>query len=168
MDSAHQISEIPISARQGRRRYRRLVEAIRLIGGSLALMTAATACVATVEPEYAVATDVPPDITIYPHTVYEGRVVYLVNDHWYYRGPDRHWVYYRQVPPPLYERRTTLVRERPYVQAAPPARHVVAPPARQVVAPPARHNDHYDHRDHHDRRRIAPEVRSPVPATQVR
>jgi hypothetical protein len=134
------------------------VKAIRLLGGSLALATAATACVATVEPEYAVATDVPPDITVYPHTVYEGRVVYLVNDHWYYRGPDRHWVYYRQVPPPLYERRTTLVRERPYVQAAPPARHV-------VVAPLRRH-DQYDRRDR--RRIVAPGVRSPVPATQVR
>src|SRR3954454_4367227 len=62
------------------------------------------------EVEYA-----PPvaNVEVYPHEYYDGRVVYLVNDRWYYReGP--HWVYYRSEPPVLYERRT-VIRTQPTV-----------------------------------------------------
>jgi len=74
-------------------------------------------------------------------------VVYLVNDHWYYREGPR-WVYYRSEPPVLYQRRTvvhsqpTVVRERAEVHRAPPAphRYMSAPPAprRYESAPPSR------------------------------
>lgn len=89
------------------------------------------------------------NVEVYPHEYYDGHVVYLVNDRWYYReGP--HWVYYRSEPAPLYERRTvivhsrpTVVRERAQVRSAPPAHYYsapvrTAPPARRYVAPPAR------------------------------
>lgn len=92
-----------------------------------------TGCVARVVPgpAYVEAEYVPADIELYPHTYYEGRVVYLVNDRWYYRhGPG--WVYYRSEPRPLYSQRQYyyrqygrspyVYRERPYVQQAPPAR----------------------------------------------
>lgn len=63
---------------------------------------------------------VPTDIEAYPSTVYEGRTVYLYNDNWYYR--DRgHWVYYQQPPEPL-------VRQRTYIQQAPPAHRYPAQP----------------------------------------
>src|SRR5689334_15999665 len=43
------------------------------------------------EPAYAEVDDMPADIEVYPHTVYEGETVYWVGDRWYYRrGP--HWV----------------------------------------------------------------------------
>jgi hypothetical protein len=95
---------------------------------------------------------VPPvaNVEVYPHEYYDGHVVYLVNDRWYYRdGP--HWVYYHREPPVLYQRRTvirtrpTVVRERAVVHRAPPAHHVApvrrAPPAHYRApvrrAPPA-------------------------------
>jgi hypothetical protein len=62
---------------------------------------------------------VPPRVETYPSYHYEGRVVYLVGDRWYYRdGP--HWVYYVHEPPVLVERRV-YVRERGVVHEAPPA-----------------------------------------------
>jgi hypothetical protein len=130
---------------------RRLVDALRVAGFAAALGTAATGCVATLgtDAEYAEADDAPADITVYPHTVYEGRDVYLVNDRYYYRGPENRWVYYRNAPAPLVERRSTFVRERPYVQQAPVVR-------RRVVAP------------RYQERHVAPGVRAPEPATQVR
>ena len=81
------------------------------------------------------------NVEVYPHEYYDGHVVYLVNDRWYYReGP--HWVYYRSEPPVLYQRRTvvvqsqpTVVRERAEVHRAPPAHRYAAPPVR--TAPPA-------------------------------
>jgi hypothetical protein len=65
------------------------------------------------DPAYAEADYVPPDVTMYPHTVYEGQVVYLVDDRWYYQDGPR-WLYYRREPEPL-------ARQRPYVQQAPRA-----------------------------------------------
>lgn len=104
-----------------------------------------TGCYASVEPAYAEADYVPADIETYPHTYYEGHDVYFVNDHYYYMGPQHHWVYYRTAPAPLVERRATYVRTRPYVQQAPVVRE-----------------------RHYEERRIAPRVREPEPATQVR
>ncbi len=128
---------------------RRFGRMLGIAGFSALVATSAVGCVATLgsDPEYAEADDVPADITVYPHTVYEGRDVYLVNDRYYYRGPEHRWVYYRRAPAPLVERRSTFVRERPYVQQAP------------VVRRPAP-------RPRYDERR-AP-LRSPEPATQVR
>ena len=109
------------------------------------LFVAATGCYASVEPAYAEADYVPADIATYPHTYYEGRDVYFVNDHYYYQRPDHHWVYYTSAPPPLVERRTTYVRTRPYVQQAPEIRE-------RAYAP----------------RRVERHIREPQPATQVR
>jgi len=78
----------------------------------------------------------PAQIEVYPHTVYEGRVVYLVNDHWYTRDRGR-WVYYRTEPEPLY-------RQRLVVQQAPPAPPRHAPPPRVVRG---RHHDGHHHHD---------------------
>jgi len=103
---------------------------------SLAILPTVVGCVASLqaEPVYVEASDVPVNVEVYPHTYYEGRTVYLVNDHWYYRDGTR-WQYYREEPAPLNRHRT-------YIQQAPPARrYVVSPPdrtARAVVAPPAR------------------------------
>lgn len=80
---------------------------------------ATTGCYAGVDAEpvaYAEAEPMPADITVYPHTEYEGRTVYYYRDRWYYNDAGR-WAYYRSEPAPLYRHRT-------YVQAAPPAPRV--------------------------------------------
>lgn len=84
-----------------------------LLALGIALML--SGCMAEVrgEPAYAEVDYAPDDIEVYPHTVYEGRTVYLVDDRWYYRrGP--HWVYYTSEPP-------DLVRYRAHVNQAPRA-----------------------------------------------
>ena len=103
-------------------------------------------------------------VDVYPSYYYEGRTVYLIDGHWYYRQPTGRWVYYREEPPVLY-------RQRVAVHQAPPARPTVhreapprqAPPAtyrddgRRVAPPPAtppkRRHDDRDHRDHDGRER---------------
>ena len=89
------------------------------------------------EADYVETTYEPAHVEVYPHYVYAGRTVYLVNDRWYYRrGP--HWVYYRTEPQELHRRRV-------YVQRAP------RPPVRHEARRDNR--DHHDKRDHHDRDR---------------
>ena len=100
----------------------------------------ASGCVARVEEPvaYAEADYVPPSVTTYPSTVYEGRTVYYYGDRWYYRDGGR-WAYYRNEPPVLY-------RQRTYVQAAPPAPRVYAPPpAHHVYAVPPPAHGPYAH-----------------------
>src|SRR5438093_862908 len=74
-------------------------------------------CYASTYPEPAVVyvslTAAPADLSAYPRTYYDGRVVYLVNDRWIYRDGGR-WAYYQRDPAPLY-------RQRAYIQQAPPA-----------------------------------------------
>lgn len=90
------------------------------------------------------------NVEVYPHEYYDGHVVYLVNDRWYYHDGPR-WVYYRSEPTVLYQHRTvvhtqpTVVRERAEVHRAPPAprRYESAPPAR--TAPPA-HVERHEYR----------------------
>jgi hypothetical protein len=74
----------------------------------------------------------------YPHTVYEGRTVYLIDNRWGYPSGDS-WVFYREEPAPLARYRTTI-------EAAPPAprshvRPETRPPVHRrlppVSAPPA-------------------------------
>jgi hypothetical protein len=105
-----------------------------------------TGCYASVssEPAYVETTHEPVHVYSRPYTRYDGRVVYLVDDRWYYRdGPT--WYYYRTEPAPLVERRVYL-REHPTV-VAPPVRRQrhrhYAPPARRdnapaYIVPPAR------------------------------
>jgi len=112
----------------------------------LALLATLGGCVASLqaEPVYVESGPVPVNIEIYPHTYYEGRTVYYVDNHWRYRDGAR-WAYYREEPAPLY-------RQRSYVQQAPPAdRRQSAPPRVQrapaAEAPPRRgverrHDDH--------------------------
>jgi hypothetical protein len=57
--------------------------------------------------------DAPPAIAAAPTAVYQGQTIYYVNGRWY-RPAGRRWTYYRTAPP-------GVVRQRPYVQAAPPA-----------------------------------------------
>jgi hypothetical protein len=101
---------------------------------------ATTGCYA--RATYAEAEYVPPHVEAYPSYHYDGRVVYLVNDRWYYREGPR-WVYYRSEPVVLERRRVELHR-------APPAR------VRRRVdvhrAPPA--HDHYERR--YERREAPP------------
>lgn len=61
---------------------------------------------------YVELTAAPFDAELYPHTYYEGRVVYYVNDRWMYLDRGR-WAYYQREPPALYRHRT-------YIQQAPP------------------------------------------------
>lgn len=77
---------------------------------------------ARAEPVFVEADYTPVHLDIYPHTVYEGRVVYLVNDHWYTRDRGR-WVYYRVEPTPLYRQRV-VVRQAPRA----PVRHAPGGP----------------------------------------
>ena len=95
------------------------------------------ACSVTTEPAYAEVETAPPNIETYPQTVYEGRTVYLVNEHWYYRHGN-HWAYYRQEP-------EYLVRQRSTVRHAPPA------PARE-------HGREHEH-EHGEERREGPPPR---------
>jgi hypothetical protein len=82
---------------------------------------------------------VPPRVETYPSYRYDGRVVYLVGDRWYYReGP--HWVYYAHEPEVLVRRRIH-VREQGGVHRAPPAY-----PRRH--APPGRHRERRRHHHH--------------------
>ncbi len=125
---------------------------------------------ASMDAEYAEPAYIPPTVEVYPHYVYEGRTVYLIDDHWYTRHRGR-WVYYRSEPEVLYRHRLTLRASPAHVHVAPPARraapaHVrVAPPAARVAPPvrrsapathiaPARRDDHRDrrHDDRDDRR----------------
>jgi hypothetical protein len=101
----------------------------------LALLTTGCTVQTTPAPLYAEATYVPAHIYLYPHRIYDDRVVYFVDNHWYYND-GRRWMYYRAEP-------SALRGVRPYVQRAPPARryapsgnYYAAPPARQY-APPA-------------------------------
>jgi hypothetical protein len=113
---------------------------------ALAVLFAVPGCYASVQPAFVRASYVPADIELYPHTYYQGRNVYFVNDRYYFRGPESRWVYYRTPPPALVERRRSYVRRmRPYVQRAP-------------AAPQRRYEE----------RRVPPQVRSPEPATRVR
>ena len=61
---------------------------------ALAFGLSAAGCYAEArtQPAYVEAAYVPPHIEAYPSYYYEGRTVYLVNDHWYYRSGPR-WVY---------------------------------------------------------------------------
>lgn len=72
--------------------------------------------------------DVPPNIYSYPSYSYEGGSAYWANDRWYYQTP-RGWVTFRREPP-------ALVRQRTYIQSAPPAPNYRQGPG--YVAPPAR------------------------------
>lgn len=88
------------------------------IGAVAVAMIALGGCRATTygvaEPVgYVELTAAPIDVGVYPHSYYNGRSVYFVDDRWMYRDRGR-WMYYRQEPPELY-------RQRPYVQQAPPA-----------------------------------------------
>ena len=109
--------------------------------GSAALVLAAMAavgCTATVYPDPGdgvVYTDeAPPNIEVYPHVAYGDGYAYYVQGRWY-RRTARGWGYYRNPPP-------ELVRQRPYVQEAPPARHE-------------------EHREHYEEEREGPGA--PVP-----
>lgn len=124
---------------------------------SIGLCLTLTGCAATLaEPVYVQAEYVPPRIDAYPHTVYEGEVVYLVDGRWYYRrGPS--WFYYHREPDSLRRYRVESYRApRAYAPrdryVAPPApRRYVAPPAhapRRYVAPPA-----HPQGEHGDKRR---------------
>jgi hypothetical protein len=93
------------------------------------------------------ATYTPAHVHTYPHVVYDGRVVYLIDDHWYYHD-GAHWVYYTREPEVLVRRRATIrqspavIRHRPGVHQAPPAR----PHRPHRADPPPRRRGH-DHRE---------------------
>ncbi|HEV8547538.1 MAG TPA: hypothetical protein VGQ57_00900 [Polyangiaceae bacterium] len=91
----------------------------------------AAGCYAEAGTSAVVATDaVPAHYEVYPHEYYEGRVVYLIGDRWYYSDGPR-WVYYEREPEVLVRRRVVIqqsapvVRERPVVHQAPPAHREV-------------------------------------------
>lgn len=120
----------------------------------LALCLALSGCVATIsEPAYAQVEFVPADIHTYPSTVYEGRVVYLVDGRWYYQRGS-HWVYFYREPGPLRRYRVDHYRA-PRAYPRPTRERYVAPPARRYVAPPARSS-----RDRRDPRRAPAPRRS--------
>ncbi len=90
----------------------------RFVGPALAAgVTAVTGCTVSTSPEPVHAaravTPAPVQIETYPSAVYEGRTVYLYDDHGYYRDRGR-WAYYRDEPRPLN-------RHRHHVHNAPPS-----------------------------------------------
>lgn len=102
----------------------------------------ATSCYVEARPAYApadvIVTPAPVRVETYPYVFYDGGPVYWVDGRWYRRNGNG-WVYYRNEPPFLYQR-------RPGVTTAPPAYGPVphgpplrgpAPPA-TTQAPPAR------------------------------
>lgn len=97
---------------------------------------------ATTDPVWVEAEYTPVNVEVYPRTVYNGRTVYLVRDHWYTRERGR-WVYYRSEPPALH-------RQRLIVQRAPraPERRAPARVERDVRRP-----DRDVHRRNRDRDR---------------
>ena len=87
------------------------------------------------------------DYATYPHYWWDGRVVYLVGDRWYYRAPEG-WVYFVSEPSDLYAYRrhyygTYGYSAPPAYGRPPPTRYYSAPPAHRApyrgpqVAPPA-------------------------------
>ena len=84
------------------------------------------------------ATNVPPDMTLYPRVAYAGSDVYLVGNSWYYPYGHR-WLVLRQEPPELYRYRTTTLVARPVYQRVPPGyvSRPYAPPAQYGYPPPA-------------------------------
>lgn len=78
----------------------------------------------------------------YPRYTYDGQVVFLVGDRWYFQG-DRGWAYYSSEPPGLWAYRRDYYGRYGYAQTprygAPPAYQgrFVAPPARAGRAPTA-------------------------------
>jgi hypothetical protein len=90
----------------------------RLLGLAFvgALAFACQAEIAPVQPVGTVeVTSAPYGIETYPHTFYDGHLVYYSGDAWYYQEGGR-WRRYRDEPNELYQ-----YRQRPYVQHAPPA-----------------------------------------------
>jgi hypothetical protein len=83
------------------------------------------------------ATNVPPDMTVYPRVGYAGGYAYLVGNSWYYPSGNR-WLVLRQEPPELYRYRTTTLVATPVYRAPPgyvPRQY--APPAQYGYPPPA-------------------------------
>lgn len=111
---------------------------LRLAGATI-LALALSGCYARARTGAVVTAEyVPPSIETYPSYYYDGRVVYLVGDRWYYRhGP--HWVYYAREPDVLVRRRI-YVREQGGVHRAPPAY-----PRRHHPPPPRRRHHHHRH-----------------------
>ncbi len=121
---------------------------------------------ARVEPAYVETTYVPAHVELYPSYRYEGRVVYLIDNRWYYRHSNGRWVYYREEPPVLYRQRMTI-RQAPPAPRRVEADRYRAPPPRQAppayyredgrYAPPPppkkRKHDDRDYRDDDDRKR---------------
>jgi hypothetical protein len=104
----------------------------------------AVGCSAQVAPAGYAA--VPANYYDYPYTYYDGHIVYYVHGNWYYPSGNR-WYTYQRVPPDLARRSTTLeYHRRPYVQAAPEARHPVPPPST-----PRTHPYQWPHRSEYGR-----------------
>jgi hypothetical protein len=84
------------------------------------------------------ATDIPPDMAVYPRAPYARGYAYLVGNSWYYPTGGR-WVVLQEEPPELYRYRTTYVQAAPPAYRAPPAYYPrqYAPPAQYGYPPPA-------------------------------
>src|SRR5687767_1928988 len=118
-----------------------------LLGGLALLALGGSGCYAEARTGAVVRSSYTPvHVHTYPHEVYEGRVVYLIDDRWYYHDGVA-WVYYTREPQVLVRRRAVIrqspavVRHRTGVRQPPPAR-----PHR--ANPPPRRRGH-DHREPH-------------------
>jgi hypothetical protein len=125
----------------------RIVCRVVLVSAMASLLGGCYASAST-RPVYAEAYHEPPRVYARPHTTYDGRVVYLVDDRWYFHDGGS-WFYYTAEPEPLYRERI-VIRERPLVireRAVIRERPVIR--ERRVIqqAPPA-----YERRREHRRR----------------
>jgi hypothetical protein len=101
--------------------------------GALAAAGLSIAACYTEPVGYVAVSSAPYYVETYPHTYYDGHIVYWYGGRWYYPYGG-HWAYYPVEPAPLYQYRT-----RGYVQQAPPAYGAppVAPGPPRYRAPPA-------------------------------
>lgn len=111
---------------------------------TLAAAIAVSGCAAEVYPSPPVggyttvyATNVPPDMSLYPRVAYAGGYAYLVGNRWYYPYGNR-WLVLRQEPPELFRYRTTTLVAPPVYRTAPGyVPRPYAPPAQYGYPPPA-------------------------------
>jgi hypothetical protein len=119
------------------------VRPIRALGAAAALsaLLGVTRCTAEVYPPAVggyttvYATNVPPDMTVYPRVAYAGGYAYLVGNRWYYPHQDR-WVVLQQEPPELYRYRARYVAPPVYRAAPVYAPRQYAPPVQYGYPPP--------------------------------
>jgi hypothetical protein len=111
------------------------------VAAALSTTVGAAGCAAEVYPPTVggyttvYATNVPPDMSVYPRASYAGGYAYLVGNSWYYPSGGR-WLVLRREPPELYRYRTAYVTPPVYRSVPVYAPRPYAPPMQYGYPPP--------------------------------